>query len=182
MPDETLTPETIRELAAIDAALAGEPVEPDLADLAELTALLREERQEPDPTFARALDDRVKRGFPRRAQGRAVPAQHGAARLRAWLSGALRSPVALGGAATVLLAAVVMGLSQVPRDSGDSGNSGSGGTSIATPGERSAPEKDSAGPGEAQSAPAPAVAPPAGGGSPGTDSPRNRFVERSAAL
>ena len=28
-----------RELAALDAALAGEPVEPDLADLAELTAL-----------------------------------------------------------------------------------------------------------------------------------------------
>jgi hypothetical protein len=182
MPDETLTPEMMRELAAIDAALAGEPVEPDLADLAELTALLREERQEPDPTFARALDDRVKRGFPRRAQGRAVPAQHGAARLRAWLSGALRSPVALGSAATVVLAAVVVGLSQVPRDSGDSGSSGAGGTSIATPAERSAPEKDSAGSSEAQRAPAPAVAPPAGGGSPGTDSRTNRFVERSAAL
>jgi Domain of unknown function (DUF4349) len=182
MPDETLTPETIRELAAIDAALAGEPVDPDLADLAELTALLREERQEPDPTFARALDDRVKRGFPRRAQGRAVPAAHGAARLRAWLSGALRSPVALGSAATVVLAAVVVGLSQVPRDSGDSGSSGAGGSSIATPAERSAPEKDSAASSEAQTAPAPAVAPPAGGGSPGTDSRTNRFVERSAAL
>src|SRR3954453_10782365 len=127
MPDETLTPETIRELAAIDAALAGEPVEPDLADLAELTALLREERQEPDPTFARALDDRVKRGFPRRAQGRAVPPPHGAARLRAWLSGAVRAPGAIGAAATVVLAAVVVGLSQVPDRAGDMGSSGGGG-------------------------------------------------------
>src|SRR5919197_773595 len=190
MPDETLTPETIRELAALDAALAGEPVEPDLADLAELTALLREERPKPDPTFARALDDRVERGFPRRAQGRAVPAPHGAARLRAWLSGALRSPVALGSAATVVLAAVVVGISQAPHGTNDSGGSGGGG-SAAAPAERSAPasggggssagpQKDSAGSSEAQSTIAPA--PPPGGGSPRSDTRTNRFVERSAAL
>src|SRR5919198_636433 len=104
MPDETLTPETIRELAALDAALAGEPVE---------------------------------RGFPRRAQGRAVPAPHGAARLRARLSGALRSPVALGSAATVVLAAVVVGISQAPHGTNDGGGSGGGG-SAAAPAERSA--------------------------------------------
>src|SRR5919197_4393822 len=126
MPDETLTPEMIRELAALDAALAGEPVEPDLADLAELTALLREERPKPDPTFARALDDRVKRRFPRRAQGRAVPAPHGAARLRSWLSGALRSPVALGSAATVVLVAAAVGLNQNPGGAGDNGSAGGG--------------------------------------------------------
>jgi hypothetical protein len=185
MPDETLTPEMIRELAALDAALAGEPVEPDLADLAELSALLREERPEPDPTFARALDDRVTRGFPRRAQGRAVPAPHGAARLRGWLSGALRSPLALGSAATVVVVAVVVGLSQLPGNSDDSGGGGGSSTvsreaaqpSVESQSADSA--KDSAG---AASGVAPAAAPPAGGGSPRSDSRTQRFVERSAAL
>jgi uncharacterized protein DUF4349 len=185
MPDDTLTPEMIRELAALDAALAGEPVEPDLADLAELSVLLREERPEPDPTFARALDDRVTRGFPRRAQGRAVPAPHGAARLRGWLSGALRSPVALGSAATIVLVAVVVGLSQLPGNSDDSGGGGGSSTvsreaaqpSVESQSADSA--KDSAG---AASGVAPAAAPPAGGGSPRSDSRTQRFVERSAAL
>jgi hypothetical protein len=192
MPDETLTPEMRRELAALDAALAGEPVEPDLADLAELTALLREERPDPDPTFARALDDRVKRGFPRRAQGRAVPAPHGAARLRAWLSGALRSPVALGSAATVVLVAAVVGISQFPNGTDDSGSSG-GGSSVAAPAERSAPasggagasagvQDDSEGSSEPQSTVSPATAPPSGGGSPRSDARTQRFVERSAEL
>jgi Domain of unknown function (DUF4349) len=186
MPDETLTPEMLRELAALDAALAGEPVEPDLADLAELTALLREERPDPDPTFARALDDRVKRGFPRRAQGRAVPAPHGAARLRGWLSGALRSPMALGSAATVVLVAVVVGLSQLPSGSDDSGSGGGGGAStVSKPaaGRAESQSADSADePGTAASGVAPAAAPPAGGGSPRSDSRTQRFVERSAAL
>jgi hypothetical protein len=185
MPDDTLTPEMIREIAALDAALAGEPVEPDLADLAELTALLREERPEPDPTFARALDDRVTRGFPRRAQGRAVPAPHGAARLRGWLSGALRSPLALGSAATVVVVAVVVGLSQLPGNSDDSGGGGGASTvsreaaqpSVESQSADSA--KDSAG---AASGVAPAAAPPAGGGSQRSDSRTQRFVERSAAL
>jgi hypothetical protein len=193
MPDETLTPEMLRELAALDAALAGEPVEPDLADLAELTALLREERPEPDPTFARALDDRVKRGFPRRAQGRAVPAPHGAARLRSWLNGALRSPVALGSAATIVLVAVVIGVSQLPSGSDHSG-SGGGGSVVTTarsnpaPGAAEDARKQSAGSSEAQdsgggaSGVAPAVAPRAGSGSPSSDSRTQRFVERSAAL
>jgi Domain of unknown function (DUF4349) len=188
MPDEPLTPEMIRELDALDTALAGRPVEPDLADLAELTALLREERPEADPTFARALDDRVKRGFPRRAQGRAVPAPHGAARLRAWLSGALRSPVALGAAATIVLAAVVVGISQAPHGGDDSGSAGGGGggggggaASAPAPAKRSAPESagSQSDSGQAQSI---APAPPAGGGSPRSDSRAQRFVERSAAI
>ena len=62
------TPETLtRELAALDDALAGRPVDPDLADLAELAVLVRDERPVPDPAFARSLDARVERGFPRAA-------------------------------------------------------------------------------------------------------------------
>ena len=65
------TPETLtRELAALDDALAGRPVDPDLADLAELAALVRDERPVPDPAFASSLDERAKRGFPRAAKRR----------------------------------------------------------------------------------------------------------------
>ena len=44
------TPETLtRELAALDDALAGRPVDPDLADLAEFALLVRDERPAPAP-------------------------------------------------------------------------------------------------------------------------------------
>src|SRR5215218_9509628 len=65
------TPETLtRELAALDDALAGRPVDPDLADLADLAVLVRDERPVPDPAFARSLDVRAERGFPRAARKR----------------------------------------------------------------------------------------------------------------
>jgi hypothetical protein len=177
VPDDILTPAMARELEALDAALAGEPVDPDLADLAELTALLREERPAPEPEFVRALDHRAKHGFPRRAQGRAVPVARGAARLRARLS-ALRTPLALGAAATVVVAAVV-GLSQV---SSDSGNPGGGGGSSSSSVAASPVEKDSARESSgAASATAPSVAPQSSG-SARTDSRSQRFVERTAEL
>ena len=65
------TPDTLtRELAALDDALAGRPVDPDLADLAELAVALRDDRPAPDPAFTRTLDTRVERGFPRPAGAR----------------------------------------------------------------------------------------------------------------
>src|SRR4051794_4933642 len=60
---DTLT----RELAALDDALAGRPVDPDLADLAGLAVALRDERPVPEPAFARSLDERADRGFARAA-------------------------------------------------------------------------------------------------------------------
>ena len=80
------TPETLtRELAALDDALAGRPVDPDLADLAELALLVRDERPAPDPAFARSLDERARRGFPRTAEAppRVHVAEAHAARPRA---------------------------------------------------------------------------------------------------
>ena len=69
------TPETLtRELAALDDALAGRPVDPDLADLAELAILVRDERPTPDPAFANSLDERARRGFARGAKRRAFSA------------------------------------------------------------------------------------------------------------
>lgn len=54
-------------LAVIDATLAGEAVEPELAELAELTLLLAGERPAPRDDWAQALDERVASRFaPRR--------------------------------------------------------------------------------------------------------------------
>ncbi len=60
---EQLDPVAARELAAVDAALAGQPVEPGQEQLAELTLALRAERPVPDERFARQLDTIVARGF-----------------------------------------------------------------------------------------------------------------------
>lgn len=66
--DRASDPDAARELAAIDAALAGGTVGPDEADLARLATLLVAERPTPDPQFRAALDDRVASRF---AQGSA---------------------------------------------------------------------------------------------------------------
>jgi hypothetical protein len=77
--DAPLDPEIAAALDAIDATLAGEPVDPRHAELAELALMLAAERPGPEPQFAAALDDRVKRRFvkpsstaPRRARRRWV--------------------------------------------------------------------------------------------------------------
>jgi hypothetical protein len=117
MPD-TLT----RELDALDDALAGRAVDPDLADLAELAVALRDDRPAPDPTFTRTLDTRVERGFPRPA-----------AKQRRWGIKWQFSGPALGVAASLLLVVVVA--VSIPRGSDESGGGGSGsgaGSSIAT--------------------------------------------------
>jgi hypothetical protein len=62
--DETpLDPEVLASLDAIHAVLAGEPVDPRHAELAELALLLAEERPEPDSAFEMRLDERVQRRF-----------------------------------------------------------------------------------------------------------------------
>jgi uncharacterized protein DUF4349 len=56
--------ETI-SLEVIDATLAGEAVQPEYAELAELTLILAGQRPVPDGDFTAALDDRVARRFER---------------------------------------------------------------------------------------------------------------------
>src|SRR5205085_7825375 len=58
-----IDPEIAAELDAIDATLAGEPVDPEHAEIAELALLLAGERPEIDSEFARSLDQRVARRF-----------------------------------------------------------------------------------------------------------------------
>jgi hypothetical protein len=62
-------PETV-ELAAVDAALAGRPVAPEHAELAELALLLRDERPEPALRWTTEMDRRVEAGFRRGARSR----------------------------------------------------------------------------------------------------------------
>src|SRR5688500_9656084 len=60
--DETMSAEVERDLEALDAALAGEPV-PEDEGLAQLVRELRAERPAPAPTFAEELDARAAEGF-----------------------------------------------------------------------------------------------------------------------
>src|SRR5258707_11671274 len=95
--DETpLDPEMLAALDAIDATLAGEAVDPEHAELAELALLLADQRPEVEPAFAGALDERVGRRF--------APAQRPARRpWRRWMW----APAA-GLAACVVVAVVVV--------------------------------------------------------------------------
>ena len=61
--EQPLDPEVAETLDAIDATLAGEPVDPRFAEIAELALLLTAERPQPAPAFAASLDQRVARRF-----------------------------------------------------------------------------------------------------------------------
>jgi hypothetical protein len=56
---EPLEPEMTAALAAIDATLHGDPVDPEYAELAELALILRAERPAPAAAAAEAIDQRV---------------------------------------------------------------------------------------------------------------------------
>jgi hypothetical protein len=61
--DHPFDPEVAAALDAIDATLAGEPVDPAHAELAELALLLAADRPRPLDEFTRELDGRVARRF-----------------------------------------------------------------------------------------------------------------------
>lgn len=61
--DGAMSPRMAAVLSAVDAALAGEPVAPEHADVAELALLLRDERPRPDDAWGAQLDARVERRF-----------------------------------------------------------------------------------------------------------------------
>jgi hypothetical protein len=187
MPEPT--PDVERELAALDDALAGRRVAPDLTELGELALALREERQRPGPEFAAELDAKVERGFGDADPRRRVSGSR-------WWEGLLTVP-AFGLAFTVLLVAVVLVAGPSGSDDEEAASGGSatsaqsesfdyadGGGSEAAGGGAAASGTDEAG-GAAQSAQEPAgggIAPYPGPGSPRADGRSRRSVERSAAL
>jgi hypothetical protein len=100
-PDsEPLAPEIEGALMAMDATLAGEPVDPEYAELAELALILRRESPRTSDTFAASLDDRVQRRFARPA-----PAARGTGLRRRWLGPMAGLVAAAAGAAVVIVVA-----------------------------------------------------------------------------
>ena len=63
LDDTPMDPEVAAALDAIDSTLAGEAVDPQYAELAELALLLADDRPDVDPVFAHKLDERVSGRF-----------------------------------------------------------------------------------------------------------------------
>jgi hypothetical protein len=120
MRAEPLEPEVAAALEAIDGALHGEPVDPEFAELAELSLILRDERPLPNPGFERDLDFRVRAGFP---QARPRSAE-GARRGRGWWAGSAAGVVAT--VAAVIVAVVLV------HGGGPTSSSSSASSSIAS--------------------------------------------------
>ncbi len=101
--EEPMDPRAREELEAVDRALGGATVEPEHAEWAELTALLLDERPEPDEDWAAELDRTAAAGFPRRGSSAS------ASGLREKLSGIRPMRIAgpAGALASVLVVAVV---------------------------------------------------------------------------
>jgi hypothetical protein len=135
--DTPIDPEVAAALDAIDATLAGEAVDPEHAELAELALLLSAARPQPDPAFASSLDQRVAHRF---AWTQAAPR-----RRRTWWT---LSPAWGGGlVAAGLVIAVVLAVG------------GGGGSSSATFNVAPSPGNASSASSSAGSAPARTLAP-----------------------
>jgi hypothetical protein len=99
-------PEVLAELEAIDATLAGEPVGPAHAEIAELALLLTATRELPSESFRQALDARVARRF----AGAPVadsPRRRARARFSRWSSRPAIASALAGGFAAVAAATVI---------------------------------------------------------------------------
>ena len=115
-PDsDPLSAEIATALMAVDATLAGEPVDPEYAELAELALILRRERPRTSDAFTARLDERVERRFARPA-----PAARGTG-LRRWFTGSLAGLVAA--TAAVALVVVITGSGGGGSSSGASSSS-----------------------------------------------------------
>jgi hypothetical protein len=170
---DPLTAEEARELDALERALAGDRVDLDLRELAELVEDVRATAPEMSPGFAARLEHQVAEGFPQAAE----PQAGRGLRRRRWVL------IPAGGALAAALVAVVVVLGNdhastdpidsfasrgvaAPKDGGAS--SGASGTPSAT-GESAAQSQDSsanrAAAKRAPAAPDALAAPAQGGGS-----------------
>jgi hypothetical protein len=99
--DEPIDPKVQRELEAIESALAGEPVEPDLEPLAELARAVRDDRAAPPHGLRVDLETRIASGFEPRDAGEGEPSR-AVPRIR-WPG--LRRALPVGGVALTLVVA-----------------------------------------------------------------------------
>jgi hypothetical protein len=105
--DDSPDPQVGRTLAVIDATLAGDAVEPEYAELAELTLILAGQRPAPSREFTETLDARMAGRFAgppreRRGGGSGPPPRHAR---RRWLW----APGAMAGVAAAVAAVVALG-------------------------------------------------------------------------
>lgn len=107
LDDTPLDPEIEASLDAIDATLAGEPVDPRFAELAELALMLADERPVPSERFAREMDARVQSKFALQPGPLGVPTAP-ARRGRRWNWGVIGGGALATGIAGVLAALVVV--------------------------------------------------------------------------
>ena len=103
----TLPADVARELDALDAALAGDPVAADLGDLGALALTLRDDRPAPGAAFAARLDERAAAGFPAPAGERRTPNRS----RRTWAGAGI---LASGVAAAVLAVSLAGGGTEGP--------------------------------------------------------------------
>ncbi len=111
--DELIDPDVAASLDAIDATLAGEPVDPKYAELAELALMLSAERPELDESGSSRLDQLVEQRFagPTRPTGSGLSHRPRWPRLaRSLISGPL-APLAAGLVIVVAVVGVVVGVS-----------------------------------------------------------------------
>jgi hypothetical protein len=173
--DTPMDPEMAAQLDAIDATLAGEPVDPKYAELAELALLLRDERPAVDAGFASSIDRRVARRFASESSPDATAPARFSPRWREWMA-------PLGGlaAACVAIAIVVFVVGSGGHRSSPALSSSSGGSAAAS---HAAPTRDLARPSTTSTASSAAgsaasVAVPANA----TPAPNGRKIVQSAQL
>ena len=174
---EALHPEIERQLRGLDAALAGEPVEAELAELRDLVLAVQAERPVPSEEFTHALDARAAAGFHRPRHDRAASVRRPPAPRRRL------APLALGTGAAVFIVATAIFSGVLSGGDGDQrrpADRASGSTSSPGP-VPAAAARTAAGSAEKQgSAPAsPLPAPSPSGVAPRV---RDRKVERAASL
>lgn len=109
LDDTPIDPEIAASLDAIDATLAGEPVDPKYADLAELALLLSTDRPESSAEFAHTMDERVARRFAPAPTAAAGGTGHGGGRRRSVWSLAPVWGSAVAGLAVAVLVVVNLG-------------------------------------------------------------------------
>ncbi len=104
-----LDPDIAAELEVIDATLAGDPVDPAHADLAELALLLADERPRPEAAFAARLDDRVAARFAPVDRGRTSEASERPAQpVPRWRRALVPAAAAAGALATAAVVVVLI--------------------------------------------------------------------------
>ncbi len=183
----TLPADVARELAALDAALAGEPVAADLTDLGALALTLRDDRPVPPPAFAARLDDRAAAGFPAPAGDRRGPARSrrtwaGAGLLASGVAAAVLAVSLAGGGGTdgptadrpVVAQAPALDATQAPVDAAGAATSPAAKRAPQAPAAPSQLESSVTAPIVVPSTPAPPVGAVTGGAT--------RSVERGASL